>query len=569
MYPLRLIIDNYVIFATMILPVTAPQGEMSITSVLRDRPNKKYVKECQDYSEKMTMHMTGLKLDKYLSLIDYYENPRLLKLRQLYSPPNTDFFARLRRPVDKIFNAKGGSVNYILPDSKKKEFIEYLSDIKSDYSLRQWVETFWLPASDYDPMGIILIEVGEDEAYPAYYCVQDIWDMPKPKGREFEYLVLKLDKDQYQGTNLEGMSAGNQLFRVIDDEYDRTIRWNGGVATVLEEYPNYFGEVPAITTGYVWDNVHQRYTSAYNDVVSLADQQLRSRSQVVMYELHHGFPMSWQYAGNCPTCNGAGKLMGDPCPSCNGTGKESKRDVSKMILMPYPKDKNDPIVDKPGGVVEVAVDSWREMKATVDEQYKSAHYCMWGTHQIEDSSHETATGRFIDVQPVNDRLGKFSDAAEYVERWITNKVGEFMFGEQYGGSEINLGRRYLIETPDALADKLQKAIKEKMSYSYLKNMYFQWVDSEYSGDEMMRLKLTMEFKLDPAPFMTIQEAQKAFTDPKEYYKKLYFGQWIESLPENWYISSNYVTLQSQLDAFVDEKMKAAPPVPPQPPVVTN
>jgi hypothetical protein len=69
--------------------------------------------------------------------------------------------------------------------------------------------------------------------------------------------------------------------------------------------------------------------------------------------------------------------------------------------------------------------------------------------------------------------------------------------------------------------------------------------------------------------MTIQEAQKAFTDPKEYYKKLYFGQWIESLPENWYISSNYVTLQSQLDAFVDEKMKAAPPVPPQPPVVTN
>lgn len=549
----------------MILPLTADNGEISVTSILRDRPNKKYVDKCQQYGEKLTMHMTGEHLDKYLSLIDYYESPRLLKLRQLYSPPNTDFFSRLHRPIDKIFNAKGGSTNYILPKEMKDELIYKLTDVHHGYSLRKWIETFWLPASWYDPMGIILMEVGYDESYPAYYCVQDLYEFPRPKGRKFDYLIIKTDRKYKADSNVpeditKQVGSGAGYYRVIDDEKDRLIKWDGGVATEIEEetYPNYFGEVPAITCGYVWDNVHQRYTTPDEDVIPIADQHLRSRSVLVMFELHHGFPLSWQYAGVCPTCNGTTKVSGDPCPSCNGTGKESKKDVSKMTLLPFPVDKNDPIIDKPGGVVETAVNSWQEMKVTIDRQFKEAHYARWGTHQIEDSSHETATGRFIDVQPVNDGLGKCSDAAEFVEKWITDKLGYFYFGDAYGGSEINLGRRYLIETPDIIAEKLQKAIQQKMSYSYLKNMYLQWIDSEYSGDEMMRQRLIMEFKLDPLPFTSISEARNLFIDERDYQKKLYFGQWLETLPPNWYISNNYEGWESKFNDWIDEKIASQP-----------
>lgn len=539
----------------MILPLT---GEYSVTSILRDRPNKKYVQEVKDYTWKLTMHMTGKGLDKAIKKFDYYESSRLLLLRQQYSPSNEDFFARLHRPVDKIFSAKGGSVNYILPDGKKKEFIGKLQDVRYGYSLRKWVETFWMPALFYDPMGIVLMEIEDGTCYPTYKSAECIHEMPKPKGRHFDWLIFNVDKNGntiYDDVNKSLISNGG-YYRVIDDESDRLIKWDGGVATVIEEqsYENYFGKVPAVTIGNQWDAIHDRFASPDDAIIPIADQHLRSRSVLVMFELHHGFPLNWQYASACPTCNGTTKVTGDICPSCNGTGKDSKKDVSKMVLLPFPTSKDQPIIDKPGGSVDAPIDSWQEMKLTIEQQYKEAHYCSWGTHQIEDSSHETATGRFIDVQPVNDRLAKFSDAAEWMEMWITDMMGEFYYGEAYGGSEINLGRRYLIETPDAISNKLQKAIKDKMAYSYLKNMYFQWVDSEYSGDEMMRLKLTMEFKLDPAPFMSIPEAKQAFISERDYQRKLYYGEWLETLPENWYILHKFDTLKTMFDEWVDERI---------------
>jgi len=539
----------------MILPLT---GEFSVTSILRDRPNKKYVQEIKDYTWKLTMHMTGKGLKEAIKQFDYYESPRLLILRQQYSPPNTDFFARLHRPVDKIFSAKGGSVNYILPDSQKQEFIADLQNVKNGYSLRRWMETFWMPALFYDPMGIVLMEVDDNRCYPTYKSAECVHDMPKPKGRHFEYIIFNVDrkgKDILGGTN-NSFGSGSGYYRVIDDESDRLIKWDGGAATVVEEesYKNYFDKVPASTVGNLWDSIHQRFASPDDAVIPIADQHLRSRSVLVMFELHHGFPLNWQYASACPTCNGTTKLAGDPCPSCNGTGKDSKKDVSKMILLPFPSSKDQPVIDKPGGSVDAPIDSWQEMKLTIEQQYKEAHYCSWGTHQSEDSTHETATGRFIDVQPVNDKLSKISDAAEWMEMWITDMMGKFYYPETYGGAEINLGRRYLIETPDAISKKLQDAIGKKMSYSYLKNMYFQWVDSEYSGDEMMRLKLTLEFKLDPAPFMSINEAKDAFISTRDYQRKLYYGEWLETLPDNWFIMYKFEALKAQFDTWVDERI---------------
>jgi len=385
----------------MILPLT---GEFSVTSILRDRPNKKYVQEIKDYTWKLTMHMTGKGLKEAIKQFDYYESPRLLILRQQYSPPNTDFFARLHRPVDKIFSAKGGSVNYILPDSQKQEFIADLQNVKNGYSLRRWMETFWMPALFYDPMGIVLMEVDDNRCYPTYKSAECVHDMPKPKGRHFEYIIFNVDrkgKDILGGTN-NSFGSGSGYYRVIDDESDRLIKWDGGAATVVEEesYKNYFDKVPASTVGNLWDSIHQRFASPDDAVIPIADQHLRSRCVLVMFELQHGFPLNWQYASACPTCNGTTKLAGDPCPSCNGTGKDSKKDVSKMILLPFPSSKDQPVIDKPGGSVDAPIDSWQEMKLTIEQQYREAHYCSWGTHQSEDSTHETATGRFIDVQPV-------------------------------------------------------------------------------------------------------------------------------------------------------------------------
>jgi hypothetical protein len=548
----------------MILPLKAPKGELSVNSLMIEKTYLKYTKEVQEYSNHLRMHMRGIGLKKAIEKFDYYESPRQLRLRQKYSPSNEDFFARIHRPYDKIFTAKGGSTNFIMPDSTKKKYIEKITNIKDGLSVRKWVETYWADTNFYDPMGMVFMEVGNNETYPTYITVDTVYQMPRPKGKKFEWLILKEDKRKYFNEGTTGMQLEQwlsadvgQYYRVIDDASDRVIKWDGTNATVIDEYPNYYGFVPAYPMGYKWDTIHERYASPDDPIIPIADQYLRNRSVLVMFELHHGFPMTWMYESNCPTCNGNTKVKGDPCPSCNGTGKDSKREVSKMMLIPFPTSKDMPVIDKPGGIVEAAVDSWQEMKLTISEQYKEAHYATWGTHQIEDSSaNATATGRFIDVQPVNDKLTIHSEAAETLLMWIYDRVGQFYFESSYEKSEVNLGRRYLIETPDAISDKLQKAIGKKMSYSYLKNMYFQWVDSEYSGDEMMRRKLTMEFKLDPAPFMTVQEAKQAFTNPLDYYKKMYYGQWLETLKENWYIASDFDTLLKQFNEWTLTQLKA-------------
>jgi len=223
----------------MILPLTAERG-LSITSILRDRPHKKYVEEFQTYCAKTTMHMTGLGLDKAIERFDYYESPRLLLLRQKYSPSNVDFYSRLHRPIDKIFNAKGGSINYLLPDSERKVFAAKMQDIHAGYSIKRWIETFWLPAYQYDPMGLILMEVGNDKTYPTYICSQDIWDVPRPVGRGFEYVVFKLPNKTatenllgYTETNTNRMNAVTGYYRVIDDSFDYTIKWENWYATVI------------------------------------------------------------------------------------------------------------------------------------------------------------------------------------------------------------------------------------------------------------------------------------------------------------------------------------------------
>lgn len=551
----------------MILPLT---GDISVTSILTHNPNKRYVEKVKEYCADTTMHMTGLGLKDALTKIDYYESDRLLKLRQLHSPSNQDFYGRLHRPVDKIWTAKGGSVNYLLPDAQKKTFQSIMSDVINGYSIRAWLETFWLPAYWYDPMGIILMEVGNNSSYPTYKSVQDVFDMPHPKGRHFDYLVFKVEKGKpenvFQDVN-KTLASPAGYYRIIDDEYDRMVKWDGSTITVIEEetYINYYGKVPAATASDIWDNVKQFYVSPDDDTIPIAWQHLRNRSVMVMFELHHGFPLNWQYESKCSKCRGTGKLSANDCDSCNGTGKESKKDVSKLILLPFPKSKDDPIITTPGGTVEAAIDSWQEMKLTIEQNYKEAHYCTWGTHQVEDSSQETATGRFIDVQPVNDRLGKYSNAAEWMETWITDMMGSFYFPNTYGGCEINLGRRYLVEPADVIAEKLQKAVAGKMSYSYMKTLYFQWVDSEYSGDEMTRLRLTMEFKLDPAPFMSIPDAKNAYINPNDYQKKLYYGQWLETLPMNWFYTTTFTTLQNQFDTYIADLISKQPEIEPEKP----
>ena len=503
------------------------------------------------------MHITGLNLDHYLSRIDYFEKKELLELRQQYSPGNKDFFGRLHRPIDKIWMARGGSVNYYLADNSKEKLKAMLGNVKDGYTVRKWIETFWLKPAHYDPMGMVFMEVGNAATWPVYRSCHDVFDYPPPKGRKFDYIVFNAD-DRITAEKSDPNKANDNYYRVVDDKNDYLVNWDGEQATIVKDksFVNYFGEVPAISNGNIYDPVSKSYVSPDHEIIDIADQHLRDRSVLTMFKLHHGFPIKWLFASDCPTCNGSRKVSGRTCPSCAGTGRKSKYDVSETITAPFPR-QGDPVVTEYAGYITPPVESWNKMDDTINELYRVAHYALWGTNQMEDSESAqpaTATGRFIDAQPVNDKLNAYSDAAEFVEAWITDKVGKFNF-KSYKGCEIIYGRRFLIETPDEVATKFREAKKGNSPYLALRYLYMQWLQSEFQSDSVELGRQIKLFQLDYWPLLTMAEAKTIIDDPDDMLRKLYFPQWVESLHTNDLITKTLETLRGLRDAYLDKKIK--------------
>lgn len=539
----------------MVLPLTAPEGELSITSILLKNPHEKRMKEIKEYASKLIMHNTGKGKDKFIEQMDYFEKKELCDLRKKYSPSNEDFFSRLHRPLDKVFNAKGGSVNYYISADNKPRLLDKLKDVHEGYALRKWVETFWLSSYNYDPMGLIFMEIGDGITYPTYKCSLEIYCYPPSRGRKLDYVVFD-DNERTEAAKLKEGYGGEKYYRVVDDAYDYTIKWDGQTATEVKDatYPNFYKEVPAITVGNIYDTVKGYFVSPDDDIIDIADQFFRERSVLTMFEMHHGFPIRWMYKGVCPKCKGTGKISADPCTACNGSGNKSKYDVAETIAIPVPKTKDDAVLaPNIAGYVTPPVETWQEMVESIEKKYRDAHYSTWGTHQTEDSSNETATGRFIDVQPVNERLGKYSDAGEYIERWITDMIGEFYFESSYSGCEVNYGRRYLIESPDEIWQKYQEARKAGIaSIGSLNNMLLQYIQSEYQSDSMEQVRQVKMMKLEPFVHMTIEQAKANVISPLDFCKKLYFGQWVNQLGENDLINKDFPTLNTMLTEYVQK-----------------
>lgn len=535
------------------------ENQLTVTKILKENPNKKLVDQIQKYSRKLAMHNKGLRFPDYIEAMDYFEKPNLLELRKKYSPKNVDVTARIHRPLDKIYTAKGASSMYYMPEQLQKDFIGRLSNVYEGDSLRQWNKKYWFDAVNYDPMGVILMEVGDNKCYPTYQSTEIYYDIPYPEGRCFDYMVFNMpeltEKNHVPGNNC-------QYFRVLDDTSDRTIKWDGANAIVVEEFKNYFDDVPAITLSWIFDPVRRWYVSPDHQIVDALDDFMRDRSVYNMFMMHHGFPMKYMMGMKCPTCFGSGGSKADPCPSCGGTGMKAKMDVSETILVKPTTSKDQPVFkgEDIAGYVTPPVEAMQHMIDAIAGKYRDMHYTVWGTHQLEDSSEDaTATGRFIDVQPVNDRLIGYSEAAEYVEEWETNMLGNFYYGSRYEHCCINLGRRYMIESPDKIWEKYQNSRKMGGSQAALNNLYIQWLETEFQNNEHEFREQLMMFMLEPWPHNTIQEVAALQLPPEEFYKKLYYQDWVNSLPENYFYSKSYDDLCAMRNEYI-AAMKVAPPM---------
>lgn len=536
-----------------------------IKRILKDRPNRHRIEAAQRYSARMLMHIKGIGLTDYMERLQGFERKEILEIRKKYARSNRDLFARLHRPEDKVFSARGGSTYYAAAPANEKKLRRLLADVEWGHSMRQWMEAFWKPAFHYDPMGLVLMEVGKGETYPTYKSIADVYDYSY-EGRRLEYLVLETDKRITR--HREGREVLNKVYRIVDDATDMLIEWDGENYRTLknETYPNYFGFVPARIISDIYDQSRGMYISPDDEVVELADAYLLEGSVLNVFKKYFGFPRFWQYVGVCQECMGHKHVQGQACGSCNGTGLKTSHDVSETINLPIPVEADPVLAPHVAGTITPDIEGWREMKADKYDLEDAMFITRWGTlvkPRVKGpngtaTGTPTATEMIVDQQPLIDQLNKLSESAEVMETWITDMIGLYNFKEAYKGAHVNYGRIYIISSPDEALETYQAAKRQGASITLLNEKYQDYLYARYPGWDP-NLAIALKFlHVEPGFHLAMAEAQ-AVLPPAEFSKKVYFSDWYSTLTPADKLNKKTPELRLLLAAYTAAQQLVQPP----------
>jgi hypothetical protein len=455
--------------------------------------------------------------DLLITKIEHLESEEKIKARKKYSRDIRDFFTRLMQPIDNCFYASGGSFKINTPN---KDFVNKISNIRDGKSIRKYIQEYLKILIHTDPNGVIFMEYTSAtklDCYPTYKSINDILNY-KTKGQELEYIL-------FEPTILED---GKRLYRLVDDKTDYTVLRDGENYEIVEEstFVHPFGSCPCFIISNIEDIKSKERLSYFHNVLGIAKELARDLSIKTLYKFLHGFPIHWRYVTMCRTCNGTGKVDDHKCKDCDGHGYYKSKDVTDQVNLPIPDKEDHVIAPNIAGYTSPDLETWKRYDEELEYAERLANDTQWGTHK-EKSNNETATGRFIDVQPISNKLNVYSDLFEWFEWKILELTANCLIPSKQKDLSVvsvNYGRRFIIESPDVLEQNYYKAKESGANISILDRIYLEIITQKYINDpKWLQIELK-KASLEPYLHLSIQEVSEVFGQ-KEAYKKDYFIQW--------------------------------------------
>lgn len=557
--------------------LTFPQ----LSNIVLNNPNRDLVVKGQRKSKMLRMHMYGEGLEDCIKQIEGFEKMWIKKLRVQYARSNKDLFSRLGRAVDKVFSARGGSTYYNLSAAQERRAVALSGNIRDGYNIKDWLENFWQAHYKDDPCGVIMMELlpeqqarlarreGRSFTYPTYKSIMAIHDY-LPKGVMLEYISFQLEKDELIE---HGYREDQEVYRVVDDakDYYVIVERSADKVTVDESktIPNYFGKVPAIINSDIVDpECKKGFLSIYDDIVPLANEFLLKGSIKITSDFRHGFPKYAEFADDCPDCNGEGVRDGDDCGGCKGSGKVIRLRPTDDKLMSWPdKDQHKILPSETGGYIEPSKVFYEI--AVSDMNMLENYMCltMWGvTSRIKtqglnvnaDGVAKTATEELMEIKPQADRLTHISKSAEKRHRFILDLVIQMMIEPAYKGASVNYGRRYMLEGPDALWDKYEKARKAGVSISALNDLLLEYYEAKYASDPVKLAVQTKLIAVEPMVHYKASEVGPFRLSEEDYKAKIFYSDWLAAQPSGFIYGSTAQQLRDSLYKYAAGKTLAAP-----------
>ena len=467
-----------------------------------------------------------------INQIEKIESESRKTARKKYSIDVRDLFHRVMEPRQNVFSADGDSEIFSekLPKATKKELTEILEDFKGGKSIDEYLSKYLFKFSDVDPNGLIFMEYIQEngqlkKVYPTYKSIQDIQSYHS-NGMLVDWVVFKQPqkpKDSFI------------RYRYVDKDVDVIVTSGSGGYVIFEDdlKKNDFGIVPAVILSDVEEVGTNTRLSWLYFIEELAKKYARDRSIKTLYEFLQGFPKHWIYANFDAARRGGGEDGADESDKSNIMGQSLKPDVTDEIILPVPEDKEYDVKVAPdvGGYISPDLETLKWMSESGADLEELIEYTMWGTQKTNRSGNETATGRWIDTQPLQNKLHVFSDFSQSVHNLMVDFVIRLINKTSNDENPKDLyfrsyGRRFIIEGPDVLIEKYNEARGKGAPSVILDRMLNEWITSKYKNIPELRHIEVLKSQVETYLHLSIEEVERTYMQ-EGVNKKVLFPIWWE------------------------------------------
>lgn len=462
--------------------------------------------------------------DELIKRIEHLESSEKAMAREKYSRSITDFFERLLQPIGNIYSSVGGSKTYeIKSEEMKLKYLKHVSSVSGNMSLEKWLRQNWMRLYHTDPNGVIFWEYKKENAYPTYKSIHNIRNY-KSSGQNLEWILFEPEEVKVDNSYV-------YKWRLVDDSTDWIFTQINGEFYLSEAdtMVNEFRRVPGLINSDISKLGEDWRVSPLDKIVELCKEYAQNQSVKTIYKILSGFPIHWRYVSQCRTCTGTGIKGDDSCNVCSGKGYIQKGDVTDMVTLPIPEEGDPVLAPNIAGFIQPDLETWSKLSEELDYLEEIAYRTHWSVAKVNnaDGQAETATGRFIDLQPQINKLNEYADTAEWVEMEMSEMLLNFMNQTKSINERnvyVNYGRRYILESADTILEKYHTSKDNDDNITIKDRLLSEYITAKYKNDPQMLRESLLKAKVEPYVHEKIEEVEQFF-GPQEAAKKILFGKW--------------------------------------------
>lgn len=532
-----------------------------------------FIQNLRKTSKKLQMHVYGKNAVEYLDKVIGFETQKQFNLREKYKITNKFLVDKLLRQCDNIFSAKGGSVNYEMPKNMEEAFTGYLNKMLNGMSIDDFLKDVAFDKYIVDPGGLLFTETITTKegvfGKPVYHSIFSILNYEingiQPNWIAYEPLeekdIYKLIKKYPNKITFDDKDKEKYTYQWFVDEknyylYKGTLEKNEKGNVVNREFSlvhsivNFIGEIPAVTCSNLISSETNHKISPINNQIELLDSYFRKNSIKEVYENLHLFPIAWVLLSSCNACKGTGYEGEHECTECNGSGYSLKKEVSDIIGIEPPEDKESPTITNVGGYITPPEKYDEQVRTELDWLFNLAYESQWGTKYVDISNIKTATGQNIDFHAITNKLNKYGDWLELTKQKLIYFIGKTIFTMSFKNAFVKVGRRYIVESPDMLLEKYHKFRNSGAPEDELNYVWEQYLYAEFGKNDKQYNYHILIFKLDPFFHKTLEQVRALQVPPTLYNRKFYLSQFLKDIDYEIY-NLDYKKALEKLEEYIN------------------